>query len=188
MVLDNLPIILLFVLGIGLISGVAGFVWYKRTKPLQRAQLYVRIPIIGNLVKLHYTHFFAYEFSQLFKIGYSVKQITETLVAQEQVPFLYDFGLFLQDQYLAGQTFSDSLKLAGVFSQEFPAVVIQGELLNQLAVKTRLYSQRILRRLYEEIEQKIKVTQSILFLIVGLSVVVVYLILMLPMLTMLETI
>ncbi|MGH2119275.1 type II secretion system F family protein, partial [Aerococcus sp. L_32] len=44
-------------------------IWKKRTNPLVRARLYVKLPVVGKLFRLYYTQFFAYEFSQLFKIG-----------------------------------------------------------------------------------------------------------------------
>lgn len=186
--LEELPMLMvgLIILLLGLL--VTYLIWHKQTKPLERAKLYVNLPIIGQIFRLYYTQFFAYEFSQLFKIGYSVQQITASLIKQNEVPFLNNFGEFLNDNYHQGVSFADSLKAANVFTQEFPAIVIQGELLNQLAVKTRLYSQRVLRLMYQKIDQRIKVTQSILFISVAICVVMVYLILMLPMLTMLETI
>jgi len=163
-------------------------IWRKRTNPLVRAKLYVKLPMVGKLFRLYYTQFFAYEFSQLFKIGYSVRQITESLIKQKEVAFLQAFGEYLDERYYQGVSFADSLTAADVFTREFPAIVIQGELLNQLAIKTRLYSQRVLRLLYQTIDQQIKIAQSILFLSVAICVVIVYLILMLPMLTVLETI
>ncbi len=186
--LENLPNIftglLLFLFALAIIF----IIWKKRTNPLDQAKLFVKLPIIGSLFCLYYTQFFAYEFSQLFKIGYSIKQITESFKHQDQVPFLHAFGVYLEEQYLMGIPFAVSLADVGIFSKEFPAIVIQGELLNQLAIKTRLYSQRSLKRLFEDIARKIKITQSVLFFLVALSVVSVYLMLMLPMLTMLETI
>jgi competence protein ComGB len=186
--LEHLPEIASFAVMILTTAVLIYYLWRKRTDPLKRAQVYVKIPGFGFLFRLYYTQFFAYEFSQLFKLGYSVQQIISSLKQQDEVPFLHAFGVYLERQYLQGIVFSDSLKEIDVFANEFPAVVMQGELLNQLAVKTRLYSQRTLKRLYQEIDKKIKLTQSVLFLTVAISVVVVYLILMLPMLTMLESI
>ncbi|MEY8371788.1 competence type IV pilus assembly protein ComGB [Aerococcaceae bacterium 50-4] len=186
--LQELPVIMIGVSIFLLIILFIYLIWKRKTNPLDRAKLYVKLPVIGKLFRLYYTHFFAYEFSQLFKIGYSVRQITESLRKQNEVVFLQAFGEYLDSQYNQGASFADSLKSVDVFTHEFPAIVLQGELLNQLAVKTRLYSQRVLRLLYQLIDQRIKVTQSILFVTVAICVVMVYLILMLPMLTMLETI
>lgn len=185
--LQELPLIIIgFTIAIFTILTLYYF-WKKRTNPLDRAKLYVKLPVVGKICRIYYTQFFAYEFSQLFKIGYSVRQITESLMNQNEVAFLQAFGEYLDKKYYQGVSFADSLRAVNVFTHEFPAIVIQGELLNQLAIKTRLYSERTLRLLYETIDKRIKMIQTFLFLSVAICVVMVYLILMLPMLTMLGT-
>lgn len=183
-VLDKFPQILLLSGLVGLGLGLLLFVWQRTTTPLQRAQSYVKIIIIGPLFRLYYAYFFAYEFSQLFQLGYSVKQIIAIFTHQQNVPFLLAFGNFLQRCYEDGTPFADSLAAAGVFTPEFSAIIRQGEMLNQLAVKMRLYSNRCLQQYYLRLGNLIKLAQNSLFVLVALTVVFVYLILMMPMLTM----
>lgn len=99
-----------------------------------------------------------------------------------------DFGQFLQASYQGGQPVSKALKESGVFEQEFPSIVQQGELLNQLAIKMRLFSQRCLESFHERIHGLIIVAQNVMFIFVATLVVMVYLLLMLPMFNMLGAI
>lgn len=158
--------------------------WHRRINSLKRAQTYVKLPIIGPLMRLYYSYFFAYEFSQLFKLGYSVQQIIDIFTAQIRAPFLQAFGDYLQGNYIIGMPFAESLAKVGVFTNEFSSIVQQGEMLNQLAVRMRLYSKRCLKQYYLRLNQTIKIVQNSLFILVGLTIVSVYLTLMLPMLTM----
>ncbi|KXB36040.1 competence type IV pilus assembly protein ComGB [Aerococcus christensenii] len=186
--LENMPLLLAGFLGLSILFLIGGRIWYKKHSPLYRAQRYVKLPLIGRVYRLYYTYFFAYEFSQLFAVGYSIKQIIETFSSQEEVPFLKDFGQFLQASYQGGQPVSKALKESGVFEQEFPSIVQQGELLNQLAIKMRLFSQRCLESFHERIHGLIIVAQNVMFIFVATLVVMVYLLLMLPMFNMLGAI
>lgn len=182
--LEELPLLLMLTALSGALLFLLFLIWRRRTNPLQRAQTYVKIIIIGPLFRLYYAYFFAYEFSQLFYLGYSVQQIIAIFTRQQNVAFLAAFGEFLQQHYQAGRQFADSLAAAGVFTAEFAAIIRQGEMLNQLAVKMRLYSKRCLRQYFNKLTSLIKIIQNCLFVFVALTVIFVYLILMMPMLTM----
>lgn len=168
------------VIGIGL-GLLALSHYYRNTSPLRSRQYFSRWPLIGRFLRLYHTYYFAYEFSQLFMLGYSAQQMMREFQAQDHVPFLSDFGAFLAQQYEDGIPFSDSLRMAAIFTPEFPAIVQQGEQLNALAVKLRLYANRCYDQLTHDVQVTIHGLQNGLFVLVALIVVLVYLLLMLPM-------
>ncbi|MDO4680437.1 MAG: competence type IV pilus assembly protein ComGB [Aerococcus sp.] len=182
--LEHLPLLLLgFVALIGI--GILLFREYQtRTSPLYWRQQLVKIPVIGSMLRLYYTYYFAYEFSQLFHLGYSVQQITSEFKQQTEVVFLQEFGHYLSEQYEQGQAFTESLGAVELFTPEFPAIVLQGEHVNALAVKMRLYSERCYSALTERMYRMIHWIENGLFVCIALIVVFVYLLLMLPMFSM----
>lgn len=182
--LRHFPQIVLLTLIIALLVFLAYSLWKRQANPLVKSRFYTRLPVIGKLFRLYYTYYFANEFSQLLQIGYSLQLITVTFRDQNRVAFLSALGHYLDQRMQTGESFADSIDQLGLFNREFAAIIRQGELLDLLAIKTRLYSQKALTSFYREISQLGKVLQNILFVWVALTVVMVYLILMLPMLTM----
>lgn len=182
--LENLPLLL----GIFVVALVVFYLlfqlWKRKVGPLVQAQTLVKIPILGRLLRLYYTYYFAYEFSQLFQVGYSIKQIIDTFSQQEEVPFLYDFGHYLAHSYEEGQAIVGQLRAVNIFTREFPAIVHQGELLSQLALKMRLYSQRCLKNYQDQVKLLMRWIQNGLFIVIALFIVTIYLMLMLPMFNM----
>ncbi|MDO4670609.1 MAG: competence type IV pilus assembly protein ComGB [Aerococcus sp.] len=182
--LEHLPVLLL-----GALILLVGSLWIfhiykKRTSPLKWRQYFTRWPIMGRFFRQYQTYYFAYEFSQLFALGYSVKQIIAEFSSQDQVPFLQEFGEFLGARYAQGISFAMSLTEAGLFTVEFPAIVQHGEQINALAVKMRVYSQHCHKQLMYDVQQAIHWLQNLLFVFIALIVVLVYLMLMLPMFSM----
>lgn len=182
--LTNYPYLLFINLCLGLGSYIYYKLWKKRVSPLQRARFIVKLPIIGYLFKLYYTYFFGNELGQLLNVGYSLQQVALTFQNQTKIPLLNDIGTALNVSLQNGQTFPASLESLHIFTNEFPAIILQGEVLHGLGIKTKLYAKRCLAQLYRELSKQTKVIQNILFLWVALTVITVYLILMLPMLTM----
>ncbi|WP_195852514.1 competence type IV pilus assembly protein ComGB [Aerococcus sanguinicola] len=183
--LENLPLILVYS---SLITGLVGLVTYyflKKITALKRAQIYVALPFIGHYFRLYYTYFFAYEFSQLFALGFPIQEIIQSFQEQNESDFLNSFGYFMAKRLEEGRATDDILSQAGIFTQEFPAIVLQGEYLNQLAVKMRLYSQRCLKDFFTKSQQAIQIAKNALFIFVALLILLVYLSLMLPMLNLL---
>lgn len=159
--------------------------WCRRTKALKRAQTFVKIPFLGSLFLYYYTYFFAYEFSQLLKLGYSFKEIVATFRQQNISPLLQELGEFLNQGYIHGVPFQSKLQEARIFSPECQAIVAHGEQISALGIKLHLYSQRCQKALFKTLARQTNYLKNIIFLAIATLIISVYLILMLPMLSML---
>lgn len=158
--------------------------WQRRTPIIKKMRFYTQLPLIGRLFRLYYTYYFANECSQLLQVGYSLQQVIQTFEQQKTIIFLQGVGDYLQTSFLQGEPFSESLHHLDCFTYELPAIIQQGELLHQLAIKMRLYAQRCLESFYNVAKKYTAILKNILFVWVALTIVMVYLILMLPMLSM----
>lgn len=183
--LENLPLVLLYTGLVFSLVTMASYLYLKKLTALKRAQVFVSFPFIGQYFRLYYTYFFAYEFSQLFSLGFSIQEIIHSFQKQNESNFLKSFGNFMAKHLEEGRATNDILRQAGIFTREFPAIVLQGEYLNQLAVKMRLYSQGCLKEFFEKSQQAIQIAKNLLFVFVALLILLVYLSLMLPMLNLL---
>lgn len=182
--LEYLPQLLVLLLGIVSATTLLIYTVKAHVPPLRWVQWQTQLPIIGTSLRLYHTFVFSREFGELFALGYSIKQIMLSFSDQKEVPFLSEFGQQLLANYNEGMALTESLTTSQLFTEEFPAIVSQGELLNELAIKLCLYSERCFTRWQAVVEKQIKWFQNSLFVGIALIVVSVYLSLMLPMFNM----
>jgi hypothetical protein len=90
----------------------------------------------------------------------------------------------LEEQLIQGESFSTALEKMKLFRQEFIWLVLEGEKTRQLDVQLQVYADQMLDEFTQGIEKKIKWIQPLLLMGIGFLIVSMYLILLLPTLTM----
>ena len=90
----------------------------------------------------------------------------------------------LEEQLIQGSPFLRRLKKMKLFRQEFIWLVLEGEKTRQLDVQLQVYADQMLDEFTQGIEKKIKWIQPLLLMGIGFLIVSMYLILLLPTLTM----
>lgn len=179
-----LPQITLLLVGLSLVVLGLGNLYLFRLRPLKRYQLLVQIPFIQGWVRSYCSYQLAEAFGNFFLGGYSMQQTLDTLVRFPIEPLLADVGEILETGFKEGRPLVDLLAELDIFTQAFPLVIQQGELISQTAAKCQMYAQTVFRQLMEDIERKIQWVQPILFIFIAMLVLAMYLLIMLPMFTM----
>jgi len=90
----------------------------------------------------------------------------------------------IEQELVRGESFSVALEKIGLFRKEFIWLVLEGEKTRQLDVQLKVYADQMLEDFSKGIEKKIKWIQPILLMGIGFLIVSMYLILLLPTLTM----
>lgn len=156
----------------------------QKKNAIQRASFYSRLPIVGRWMIDYYTSFFSREFAYFYMNGQSAYQIVEEFKKKDSSLFMQQIALQIEEGLKRGDNLKDILGRLSFFRPELGWMIYQGELISQVGVKLRIFSQECHRSLLEDVEKKINLLQPILFLFIGLIVVLVYAVLMLPMLSM----
>lgn len=155
-----------------------------RKEPIMRFRILVRFPFISRWVRSYCSYKIARELGHFFSSGYSIQQTIQVLVEYPIDPFLSNIALVMEQKMQEGVELAQILADLKIFTPELPIVIYQGELTSQTAQKCKLYSGKIHTDLMTDIEQKMGLIQPVLFIIIGLLVMAMYLMMMLPMLTM----
>lgn len=179
-----LPQMTLSTLALSLITYIVGDFYLLRLPQIKRYQLLVKFPFIKKLVKKYTSYRIAAELGYFFLGGFSIQQILDLLIQYPQDPFLTDLAHFLKDNYLKGVDLASSLDELAIFTDSLALVIYQGELTNQTGQKCRLYAQKLFEEVMEDVSRKLNMIQPILFIAIALIIMSMYLVLMLPMLTM----
>ncbi|MGX7109375.1 competence type IV pilus assembly protein ComGB [Facklamia miroungae] len=151
---------------------------------LKRFQLLAKTPLIDQAIKKYASYRLADELSYFYAGGFSMQETLDLLIMYPIDPFLSELANYLHQQFLAGRDLRDSLNHIGIFTQTLSLVIYQGELTSQTGQKCKLYAEKIFEEVVEDLNKKLSFIQPILFIVIAVIVMAMYLVLMLPMLTM----
>lgn len=168
----------------GIFSYLGLDLYLSRLTPLARYQKLNRLPLLGRWTQAYCTYKLARDLGHFYGGGYAISQITLLWIQYPVDPFLTEIAQAIHTGMEAGYTLPDILKELNVFTPVFATIIYQGELTSQTARKCQLYSDKLFKDLLEDIQRKIRWIQPLLFILIALLVLAMYLLMMLPMLTM----
>lgn len=176
-------IILAFILVISVLYYL--LIFKKATVLHQKAQL-VRLPFIGRILRLLYTHYFSIQLSFLLSGGIS---FTEALILFEVNPrqiFYRELAKKLKDKLVTGEKLESIFTSFSFFEKEFTMIIRHGQENGKLEQELFFYSQHCIEVVEDLIEKSIKTIQPILYILIGVLVVSMYLAILLPMFHMMD--
>ncbi len=158
--------------------------YWAKLNAFDRYQLLKRLPLIGKSVQQYITFLYAREFSYFIGNGQSLISMVDEMKKEGTSPLSKLLALKMEDQLIKGMSFSQALQQIGLFCKELIWIVLEGEKTRRLDMQLQVYSEQMLTELTQGIEKKIQWIQPILLMGIGFLIVSMYLILLLPTLTM----
>ncbi|PLR99927.1 competence type IV pilus assembly protein ComGB [Bacillus sp. T33-2] len=168
----------------------ASFVYYtvvfKRFHPLIQRQKLVKLPVVGKLLRLLYTHFFSIQLSYLFSGGLSVYDALKVFEKNRNVPFAAALGTEINRTLAAGQQLDYIISTFPFFEEEFCRIVKHGQENGKLDQELYFYSRHCLSQLEERTEKGIKILQPALYSFIAVMIISLYLAILLPMFRLMD--
>ncbi|WP_090758515.1 competence type IV pilus assembly protein ComGB [Bacillus sp. OK048] len=174
---------LLIFLGLGALYYVFGF---RKNSVLQQRSQLVRIPILGRIFKLLFTHYFSIQLSFLLAGGISVLEALLIFEKNHRQPFYSQLGVEIKKKLLTGEKLESILDSFPFFEKEFAMIIKHGQENGKLEQELLFFSQHCVVNMEEQIEKYIKMIQPVLYLFIGFLVVSMYLAILLPMFNLLD--
>ena len=177
------------VLLITLFGGAAYYllIFRKLSVLSQRAQL-VRIPIVGRILKLLFTHYFSIQLSFLLSGGLSVSEALLLFEQNLRHPFYSHLAKMIKSKLITGERLETILANLSFFESEFPMIVKHGQENGKLEQELLFFSKHCITNMEEMIEKRLSAIQPILYIFIGFLVVSMYLAILLPMFHLLDAI
>ncbi|PNZ96007.1 type II secretion protein F [Staphylococcus carnosus] len=161
---------------------------YYKLSISQRLKFILKVPMINTYFNLFKTYQIANEFSLFFQNGIMLQQISKIYINQSVDPFLKYIGEFTIQNIENGLSLPEIFKKIGCFQNELIQFIEQGEKSGNLEIELNIYAQILLSQIEAKMNKQIKLIQPIIFLLLGLLIVSLYLIIMLPMFDMMQSI
>lgn len=157
------------------------FLIFQKLSILQQKAQIVKIPFLGRIFTLLYTHYFSIQLSFLLSGGIS---ITEALILFEANPkqkFYRELAKEMELKLITGEKLESIFTSFHFFEQELTMIVKHGQENGKLDQELFFYSQHCIQLVEELIEKFVKTLQPLLYLFIGFLIVSMYLAILLPM-------
>lgn len=184
--IEYFPVILLsMVLCIFVLLAIF-YIQFQRKTALNQVVYLCKVPIVKKWIKLYYSYYFSSELSYFFQSGYTTRSIVDSILQGNTSKILKEFAVLLNDYAASGDELSTVILKLPFLNEEMAYIVTYGEKISQVAVKLKFYAEECFDHLQKDIEMKMTYIQPIIFLLIGVIILLVYITLMLPVLTMVD--
>lgn len=172
-------LVLLTCLGLFLLVMLIYQFW-KRGSPLRFWSKVAKIILIGPLVKLYLTAFYAREWGNLIGQGLEMTQIVSLMQMQPSRLFV-EIGEDMQQALLSGQEFHSKVSSYPFFLKELSLIIEYGQVKSKLGSELSIYAQETWETFFFTLQRKTQIIQPFIFILVALMIVMVYAAMLLPM-------
>ncbi|MCA1025504.1 type II secretion system F family protein [Cytobacillus kochii] len=180
------PLFLIVMFILLLFSSLYYYFIFRRLSMIRQVSLVVRIPIVGKLVSLFYTHYFAIQLHYLLAGGMSITTSLNLFAKDEKQPLMKEVGQYLRRKLENGEQLDELIQVFGFLELDLRTVIRHGQQNGKLEEELQFFSRYCLQLLEEKIDQLMKVIQPTIYLIVGCLIISLYLAVMLPMFQLME--
>lgn len=180
-----------FVLLLTFCSIVIYIIIYKLLNKIpinKKIKYIVKIPFVNSYYKIFRTYQISNELSLFYKNGISLQHIVHIYRNEQNNEFFKYLGDYLLKSIDKGMSLPSILNSLKCFQPDLIKFIEQGEKSGKLDIELKLYSQMLLHHFEDKVLKQTKFIQPVIFFILGLFIVSLYLVIMLPMFELMQTI
>lgn len=150
--------------------------------------LLLKIPIVKIYFIYYVTYRFSREFGYFLNNGLEVKEIIMLFKTQTINRYLNLIAHTIEGKLLHGTTLADAIEQIDMLDARLAVFVNHGEYNSNVGQELIIYSEYSLENIIIKIEGLTKKIQPVIFLILGLLIVCLYLVIVLPIFSMMSNI
>ncbi|WP_121642897.1 competence type IV pilus assembly protein ComGB [Bacillus vallismortis] len=171
-------------------AGIGLYYWvvFKKKPPARQMLICVRIPFVGNLIRLFNSYFFSLQLSSLLQSGLSIYDSLNAFKQQTFLPFYRCEAEQVIERLKAGESIEAAICDSPFYEKDFSKVISHGQLSGRLDRELFTYSQFILQRLEHKAQKWTGILQPVIYGFVAAMILFVYLSMLLPMYQMMNQI
>ncbi|WP_160721647.1 competence type IV pilus assembly protein ComGB [Bacillus sp. USDA818B3_A] len=180
------PIVIAALLLILVLTAAYYFLVFRKQSVLKQRALLVRIPIVGRILKLLFTHYFSIQLSFLLSGGISVSHALSLFERNHRQLFYSRVAEDIKVKLVTGEKLETIISSFSFFEKEFSMIIKHGQENGKLEQELLFFSKHCVTSMEERIEKSLKTIQPVLYIFIGCLVVSMYLAILLPMFHLLD--
>jgi competence protein ComGB len=185
--LQTAPSLIFFFTIFGTTALLLFLAYYSKQSPEKKGKLLLKLPFVRDYFTLYFTQVFSKEFSQLLATGFAVNEILQIFNKQTVYPFFAYIADEINQELKLGSSFADVISGLPFFDSHFATMIRHGEKCGHLEQELKFFSEFCEQTLEKKIRKGLAIVQPAIFILVGLSVISIYLSVMLPVFQMIES-
>ena len=162
--------------------------YLKKLPKLKREILFMNIPYIRQYRQLSITYYFSIQLGSLLQNGLSVLDALEFMKMQDPKSLVREIARHVIERLKAGDALEDIFLEIPVFKNDFVRIISHGQKNGLLGEELLYYSRLVLKEMEGLTEKTLKTIQPLMFGLVALLVILLYLAILMPMISMMNSI
>lgn len=159
---------------------VLGFKMAQKTEVIKLYQSLSELPLVGYLVKLYLTAYYAREWGNLLGQGIEMTRIV-TLMQEQESRLFRSIGRDMEKDLLAGRSFHDKILDYPFFLKELSLIIEYGDAKGHLGQELEVFSEELWEQFFSRLTKATQLIQPLMFLFVAIMIVMIYAAMLLPM-------
>lgn len=150
--------------------------YLKHQSAIQRAFVYLKLPIIRGLYREYVSAFFALEWGgKLLAQGLEMKEVIDLMRHTTNYPLMKELAGAISEGLLVGETLHRQLAAYPFFTKALGLMIQQGgEVKGKLGKELMVYSNVCFQGFFKKIERVITLVQPFIFIIIACLIIGVY--------------
>ncbi|WP_429970726.1 type II secretion system F family protein [Fructilactobacillus sp. Tb1] len=180
---------LLFVMaGFLVVFGFYKIKAFINRKAIYKANFLSRIPILGTVFSSYYEYYLTSNLAIMLSNGLDMRKIVQIFAKFKENSLLYEIGINMDQSLNRGISIDKIFKRYHFVSNELVVFLSNGSTNEVLAQNLQALSKLCFQRLIKKSEKLISLIQPTAFVIIGITIVVTYLKMLMPLYQSMESI
>lgn len=180
-------------LAIVLLGFVSIFGFYRAKdflakKAIYKANVLARLPLLGSIFSAYYEYYLTSNLAIMLQNGLDLRKIVQVFAKFKERTLLFEIGQEMDQSLNQGLAIEQIFKRYHFVSNELVIFLSNGSTNEMLAKNLRALSKLCFQRLIKKSEKLISLIQPTAFVIIGITIVVTYLKMLLPLYHSMENI
>lgn len=168
-------------IGIIVVAGsILFWLHLRRQNAIKRAQVLVKLPLVGPLCRRYIAYYLASNLATLLKNGLSVQEIYHTLNEFDPHSLLYELGQQLNEAIVGGRSIQQLVNQHQFIPKEILKFMSSGNTIAEMANSMTAYSKLMFDEMIMTTNKMIGFIQPAMFMIIGITIVSTYFQLLVP--------
>lgn len=177
--LTYFPHLLIILIVIILFVSIVVIYKWRRSSPLKLISQISRLPLIGYVIQLYMTAFYAREWGNLLDQGLELSTIL-SVMSKEKSLLVREIGIEMNSAFVEGIPFEQKVLDYPFFKNELSLIISYGQVKSKLGKELEIYSQNTWESYFRFLILLTQLIQPIVFLAVALIIVMIYAAMLLP--------
>ncbi|MFB1050370.1 competence type IV pilus assembly protein ComGB [Paraliobacillus sp. JSM ZJ581] len=179
---------LIFVILLCIIASICWFIIQTKCTIKTKITIYQHVPFIKTMIQLYNTFLFSLHLSSLLHAGLSLKDSFHILAKQMHHQIVSYYCQQILNHYATGQQMATILPTLHLLHKDIDIVFQKNSNTEDVAVDLHGYADFLLERLENKVKKTIAWIQPVFFIIIGVSIIFIYISLLYPMFQLIQTI